>query len=334
MTWSTPSLSRSPDSSLAQVRELVRTKLMEFAGAAVERALGTAVLASDGTSVIEGTSLTTEMLESLFTNRSLALHIRGFCPPSVCEKVTQFALSGFDFTNWSDSFNTEATENTFDTDMFYGVGLAATVILQSVELRTRYFAEATPTMRNVRAAVGDTGLGPTDRLRLELDDLWPSGARIKLHDTYRRKMLAGVGRLMKPSGLLGGLEREGVIHVDSALPLSSRKGLFSANVYVTVPGSGGELAVWNIQPSWLEVLRNRSYFELFNDVFTIGKTVETQDKIRSRLPPPTVLAPAQGDLIIFNSARPHAVRGFGEPVRLTFQTFIDYAEGRELQFFA
>ena len=42
----------------------------------------------------------------------------------------------------------------------------------------------------------------------------------------------------------------------------------------------------------------------------------------------------KGDLIILNSGRPHAVRGFEDGVRISMQTFISYRKDNILQLFS
>lgn len=39
---------------------------------------------------------------------------------------------------------------------------------------------------------------------------------------------------------------EGFIHVDDLAPLSATRGLFSANTYLCMPPSGGDLFIWNV----------------------------------------------------------------------------------------
>jgi hypothetical protein len=333
-----PPLSREPFASVSQALVRARDRSLEVVGAALESLLGRAELVAETTRAIETDSLTTDILQSLFTDECAVVHVRGFCPESQCQALSDWVLSQFKFTNWGDLFNAIVDEEkVFDTDMFYGVGLAAAVILNSEELRGRYFTEALASTRKARLAMDGAGIGPTDKLRLELDELWPHGAQIKLHDVYRRKMLAGVGRLMRPSGMLSGLGDDGLIHVDyedSFQMVHSRKRLFSSNVYMTVPRTGGELLVWDVRPSLLQYLRNFSYFQHFRDVFTVAKAADAQRNIRSALPDPIVVKPERGDLVIFNAVRPHAVRSFDEPCRLTFQTFIEHVSGEPLKLFA
>jgi hypothetical protein len=133
----------------------------------------------------------------------------------------------------------------------------------------------------------------------------------------------GLARVMRPDRLYGGgAETEGVVHVDT-LPISKKGvGRFSANVYLHVPPDGGELAVYNVRPKAIELVRN---FSLIKHLMNFDG--EAQEFIRSKLPPPLVLRPEVGDLILIDTSRPHAVRGFKEGHRATLQCWMDYLAG-------
>jgi len=72
-------------------------------------------------------------------------------------------------------------------------------------------------------------------------------------------------------------------------------GQFSANVYLQVPTSGGELQLWNCE-------KDQDY--------TNHSSV--------------TLHPRQGELILINTQKYHAVHTFDEGSRISMQTFIGY----------
>lgn len=306
-------------------RGLGRTALRRFARSAA-RTAGFAI-ASDGSEVETAPVLTPEALERLFTNRTCGLKVPGFADPETCAALATWMLETFDFHKWE-----EASTGAVDlTDMFYGIGLPVNAIVQSPERCRAYFEEAPRTIRRVREAARGR-LGPVDRLRLELDELWPEGANVRVHPEHGKKMLVGLGRLMRPDGLVGDATRNaGIVHTDASVDLDDEVGLFSANVYLRTPDQGGELEAWSVAPSRFEAAILNADLD---HAFDPPRREATQASLRRRLPAPHVIDVRPGDLVVINAGRPHAVRGFTEGVRITLQTFLEFTRGQPLQLFA
>jgi hypothetical protein len=202
-----------------------------------------------------------------------------------------------------------------NTDMHYLLGVPLQVAERGVESLRAYFAQAVGSIRRLRSLFAPH-LSPVDRLRLELDECWPHGAH--LADADGQKLAVGILRVMHAAHLLGGVARElGACHIDD-LALSDTPRHLSANVYLRVPDDGGALAIWNLRPD-AKNIGNRFYRLISGAAFKEG----VQEIIHEIIGPPNhVIKPEVGDLLLFDSARPHAVQGFSAGSRVTIQSFV------------
>lgn len=282
---------------------------------------------SDGSGVEVASELSTQALERLLSNRTCALHVPSYVARETCDAVASWMLETARFQKWEEA-STGAVDQ---TDMFYGIGLPVNAVGESRERCIAYFSEAVRTIQRVRAAGGNR-LTPVDKLRLELDELWPEGANLRVDPVFGRKMLVGLGRLMRPDGMVGNSTRDkGIIHVDASPRIGPEHGLFSANVYVRTPERGGELDVWSVAPGRLAATILSGYLD---HAFDPENRERTQTILRNRLPPPHTIRVAPGDLVFINAGRPHAVRGFDEGCRITLQSFIEHVRSEPLKLFA
>jgi len=306
---------RKSSSAPSRLNGLLFSSGLGTAMSIVERAFG-APLRPDGTQIVTAEALTKDLLADLFERRSCALHIPGYCSKEVAANLSSWIMEKSNLENWKVNVFRDGTPERADSDVSYGIGIPFGHAVKSRADFVRYFNEAAPLSREIRAAA--QGLAPLDRLRLDLDEAWPAGARVARYKGLRRGL--GLARVMTPGGLFEGIAKtEGMVHVDT-LPLQTRgAGRFSANVYLNVPEVGGELAVYNVSPKSMEVLRN---FSLMKHLMNFDP--DAQELIRSRLPPPLMIKPQVGDLILIDTSRPHAVRGFTEGYRATIQCWIDY----------
>ena len=262
--------------------------------------------------------LSPALLTALLHNELAAVRVPGFFPEEGTRKLAAF-------------LRTQTFERWDGTDMFFGLGIPRNTMMASADECLRYFEAARPAMRALRDAAG--GTSPIDRLRLELDELWPTGASVSTANPFGRKMLAGLARCMRPEALLGATRAEkedGLIHVDASPFLSPEHGGFTANVYAEVPAVGGELCVWPVSLADPESVADRAMAFLLGNSFDSPLMAEVQSTMRKLLPRPCIIKPVPGDLIMFNAGRPHAVRGFTEGLRSSCQTFIEHEDNAPL----
>lgn len=324
-------LVRTHGEQMQQRLPVLRGRLAHLSGTAIAHARdtlwnGTGGIPSDGTIVEVVDELTTAALQRLADNRTCALHVKGFAEPETCTAVADWMLDTCRFSKWE-----ELIGKTDLSDMFFGVGIPVNALAESPARCVAYFDQAVPTIRRIREAAKGR-LAPVDKLRLELDELWPEGANVRVDPVYRKKMLVGLGRLMKPEGMVGeSTKTRGIVHVDASPRISREAGLFTANVYLRTPEVGGELDVWSVTPSRVDAAYLGHHLQF---AFDPEHRERTQELLRRRLPTPRTIAVRQGDLVLFNAGRPHAVRGFPEGVRVTLQSFLDHRRGQPLTLFA
>lgn len=256
------------------------------------------------------THLTADWLRALFEGEICAIRVPGYTPLATCAKLGDWFLE----TELRENYRHETYVDGKVETLHYGVdrighpyNLTYYAERSSPVVR-HYYDNALPSIRLVRQICGPE-LSPIDRLRLELDETWPTGANIGTFDGP--KMFCGIGRVTLPKKRILELQP----HCDS-LPLGySLDGQFSANVYLAVPRVGGELELWDVPP-----LSQREIIEL-----------EQSCNVREMLPPPLRIHPNVGELIVFNTRKPHAVRSFEDGNRVSIQSFIGFSSKGPLQ---
>lgn len=281
-----------------------------------------------------------EDLSRLMTHEATALHVKGFYDPTAASalggRLAAEARAGGG-RNWkvSTSRGLESSDvATLGAHQPYNVACATgkredvDSYFEGVqeEFRSRRISPVLGegVVSSMETATKQPQLWPLDKLRLELDETWQSGAGIARE---------GDG-LMRPFG--GGLPRvmsgptrwkKGFIHVDELAPLSVKRGLFSANIYLQLPSTrhdsssnDGDFYIWP--------LGVRSRLDWYKNALLLsGLTAqdpETQVRLRSELGEPHVVKLDPGDLVLLCVQRPHAAVGFAEGTRVSLQCFVQH----------
>jgi len=186
----------------------------------------------------------------------------------------------------------------------------------NVEMLERYYQQAPACNRNIRYTCSPF-LSPIDKLRLDLGDMWLAGACIE--NVHNRTMLAGIGRVFEDNFELPPHQDILARDVSDApiypsYPFSYLVSQLSANIYLRTPKFGGELEIWNVQPS------TTKQPEIHDKEYKYEGIID-----RRILPEATaVIKPQIGELILFDSTRVHAVRASHGGPRVSMSMFIGY----------
>ena len=252
-------------------------------------------------------------LEALFTNDICAIRVPNYAESEMCNNLSNWFLKSDNI----EEYHHEVRVDNKVKYLKYGVGRVGIAYnttynkpADSAENK-RYHDEALSGIRSLREAMHPY-MSPIDKLRLELDELWTYNASVAAFEG--KKMFVGIGRVMRPetSHLA-----ETQPHFDSVPEkLSMLAGQFSANIYLKLPPSGGELELWDIPPLPITEIDN----------------ADLDTDWRSNLPQSLLIKPEKGDLILINTRRAHAVRKFDEGERATVQCFIGLKADNSLVF--
>lgn len=245
---------------------------------------------------IERGPLTTESLRRLFSHETAGLVVEGFIrsPEALGSR-----LAGLESVrNWSVSSSRGLESSDVGT-----VGLPF-----NMATGDEYHASVAAATATLRDLCG--GPTPLDQLRASLDDFW--GASVRRRDG--RPMHAGLARVMRGPTRW----RDGFVHVDELAPIKKMQGVFSANIYLTMPPEGGGLEIWPVA--------FRSRWDFYKNAPTLSaltvQDADAQARLRRKLPAPLTLTPKAGDLVLLCVQRPHAVTGFASGVRVSLQSFL------------
>jgi hypothetical protein len=248
------------------------------------------------TLLIEENTLSFSSLYSLFNAEVLALKIPNFYEGEKCRNLSE-ALSNI-VKNESTSSGTIYQS---DVDSFWNT-------IDNSDIKARYFGSAVQTMRRLRR-ISLPFATPIDLLRLELDEVWPTGASL-LH-IEGKTMLFGITRLW-PSGTEA-LPHQDILlrEIPEADEVKNELSQAGVNIYLRPAEVGGELEIWD-------------YSFSNDDCLKLGIR-GSYGFDREMLPPDSlVITPQEGDLILLNTTKVHAIRKTIQGERITISGFLGY----------
>ena len=180
---------KKPDSGLPVIARVLRSGLIEKFLYPLEETTRNTPFVADGTTVAVVRSLSGPLLEALFSNEILGIHIPGWYDSALCERVAR-TVSQLTTQNWN-VYDVKEGYKKSDVDV---VGHPFNMAILNDERWNAYFngmlETNTTDTRRLREACG-----PLDRFRLEMDEIWPAGLAIR---TFQgSKMIPGLIRVMR-----------------------------------------------------------------------------------------------------------------------------------------
>jgi hypothetical protein len=235
-----------------------------------------------------------EDILALAEGEALAVHVPHFIPDEVVKAVREEVLHHPDKGGLSQDA------------AFQRIGFAYSEIGDE-ESRDRYHREARDNIQRMRDLFAPYAL-PSDTFRALVDETWDAGAQLLAIEG--RKAFIGICRFQDKGVDLNphtdALERN--------LPDSAARDLvaqLSANIYLNIPETGGELELWGTEPG--------------EDAYNALKGDRVWGLERAQLgPPQQVIRPEPGDLLLIDPRRIHAVRPSGDEPRVTLGHFLGY----------
>lgn len=226
--------------------------------------------------------LSTESLNKMFKEETPLIVVNGFYPNTLCNKLSEYFLTK-NIKNFDNNVVDKNSGNTVYID--YGVKRVGcglnTVYDNSEESLYAYLSENRNMEKDLFNFLGPY-VSPIERFKTILDQVYDFPVAVA--SIKNKKAGCGIARIIYSEDS----HKIKKPHTDSVPMFMELTQQFAANVYIQLPKSqdGGELQVWDKK----------------NNDFINYK-------------------PQLGDLVIFNTRMPHAVKEFTDGCRISMQTF-------------
>jgi 2OG-Fe(II) oxygenase superfamily len=251
--------------------------------------------------LLEAPALTLDAVRTLINGEALILRVPNYLPDDICTVLTQRTMQ-------------IATDPGKQKRIYESNVKAFTDADVDPEIRSQYLASSVTALASIRRLC-EPYLSPSDRLRCELDELWPAGA--SLLRVENMPLVFGMIRLWRDGA--GALPHIDVLQRSSPWVVEAR--LFTmqlgVNVYLVTPHEGnGEIELWNL-----------SLHDLNMDQHQVQGTYGFRYELLPQAD--LVVQPKQGDLVVLCSNRLHAVRPTTQGTRVSMSGFIGLRDETE-----
>jgi hypothetical protein len=235
--------------------------------------------------------------EDIQSGKILAIRVQDFYPKSECKRAALRLVNDDKLDSYAVAPN------------IHRRGKAIFDAASDPQKLDEYYRVAGPALKEIRRFFHPY-IAPMDKLRLELQEIWPGGST--LENLHGRLMFCGLTRLFKAGSFA--LPHTDQTHWD--VPESraawSLQTQFAANVYLQPALKGGGLELWETKISSKEEY----------DSLCIPNSYGLDHKKIG--PSSALLYPQEGELIVFDARRIHAVQTIEEGNRLSSSCFIGY----------
>lgn len=191
-------------------------------------------------------------------------------------------------------------------------------------MKARYFESAQSTDHLIREMFSPF-LSPFDKLRIDLDRIWPGGAIIA--SMHGNRMLSGFVRNTEEGGSVPHHQDDLIEEYPHAEWKPQRE--LVSNVYLRVPadGDGGELEIYDYSPDYADTMQSTYGREQPDAESSTYLAEDQQSEIMSKSS--IIIKPQAGDLILFIGKCVHRVRTVRYGNRLSTCFHIGYIDKQQ-----
>lgn len=318
-------LPRRPKSTIPLIGRITGSRAVKALLWPLEKMTEGKRVGAEGINSVVTDRLTPELLQDFFTNKILAIHIPQFVGAEACSHLAN-NIEGETLTNWN-VHDLRKGYTVSDVNVF---GQPFNMANRTPESWRYYFENARHIPEKLRD-LASPHPSPLDSFQTMMDRTWRHGMTV---ETYKgHEMTPGLSRVMYEKDVINPDAPLGC-HIDSPPLLSSKAGLFSVNIYLRQPAHGGHLYIWDAAiTTWRQAF---GHWNLIKNFFLESNYLNEDIQLRFQelLPPPIKLEIAQGDLVMLNTGRPHAVLPFTGAPRVSLQAFLNYRAGKPIGIWA
>ncbi len=241
----------------------------------------------------------------------LAIRVSGYMPRELCTTLSEQLL---------DRGQQRFQRYTFAQQLAVSkVGINFGEACLTPEIKERYFESARSADDLIRDMFSPF-LSPLDKLRIDLDRIWPGGAMIA--SMHGRRMLSGFVRNTEVGGSIPH-HQDDLIEEYPHADWKPQRELVS-NVFLSVPvdGDGGEFEIYDYSPDYVDTAHETYNREQSDPETSTYLAEDQQSEVRSRSS--IMIKPHAGDLIIFVGKYVHRVHTVKSGKRLSTCFHIGY----------